>query len=147
MKDSTSNFEDETTRDALSNFEDKSMRYKSSQDKESDDIGKSPVGDDELRLSQDKLLNNTLKKENVCKSGVALQPEMNYEVTNKINCWDNGNGGIENKLHTETRRAHEDENGVSSESLTNPEDVNIVEIRKFHLVSTKNTSLDITFVS
>ena len=62
-----------------------SKNNQTSQDKEDDDIGKSPVGDDELRLSQDKLLNNTLKKENVCKSGVALQPEMNYEVTNKIN--------------------------------------------------------------
>ena len=85
MRDTASNFEDETMRDAPSNFEDKSTRYKSSQDEESDDVGRLSAGEDKSRLSPNKLLNNILRKEDVCKNGVAIQPEMNCEVIDKTN--------------------------------------------------------------
>ena len=136
IRDSNSNFEDKMCKDARSNVEDKTQRYISSQDEGSDDVGRPPAREDESRLSSDVQLDNILRKEDVCKNGVAIKPEMNCEVIDKTNYWDDGNGVIENKLHNEIKNSQEHENDISSESHTDKKDVITIPVESIEINGT-----------
>ena len=94
IRGSTSNSEDKICEDARSNNEDKTLRCISPQDVGSDDISRHPVRKDESRLSSEGQLDNILRKEGVFKNVVAFKPEMNCEVINNNNYWNDRIGVI-----------------------------------------------------
>ena len=70
-------------------------------------------------MSPEIQLDSTVRKENA--SIVVFDPEMKCKMTDNSNLCSNGNEGIINKLHSETRK-QDHENDTLTESHINGED-------------------------